>query len=230
IERQGMMYRGKKTVQPGGGNPQVGGQNTTKTRPMTRQQMVAFGYVFLDPFLDDDTRVIDAIVNSRKLEKAAAAQLDKAKKLDQTLVDGVKTLLETTSLSSSIPNTDGISQCMAMTTAQIVKDKKIFVDNDEVRTVLNKEVTGLTFDLNSLREETNRATKKFQTSIDAACVKINKDFKTCRTALTDENRQQYQQSIKTLMDQMKDLHKNLEAHNAKRLNGIGEDMKHDATR
>ncbi|CAF3921770.1 unnamed protein product [Rotaria sp. Silwood1] len=32
------MYRGKKTVRRGGGNSQLRGQNTTKTRPMTRQQ------------------------------------------------------------------------------------------------------------------------------------------------------------------------------------------------
>ncbi|CAF4769877.1 unnamed protein product [Rotaria sp. Silwood1] len=38
VERQGTMYRGKKTVRRGGGNSQLRGQNTTKTRPMTRQQ------------------------------------------------------------------------------------------------------------------------------------------------------------------------------------------------
>jgi hypothetical protein len=32
------MYRGKKSVRRGNGNPQVRGQNTAKTRPMTRQQ------------------------------------------------------------------------------------------------------------------------------------------------------------------------------------------------
>ncbi|CAF4146344.1 unnamed protein product [Rotaria sp. Silwood2] len=40
VERRGTMYRGKKTVRRGGGNSQVRGQNTTKTRPMTRQQSV----------------------------------------------------------------------------------------------------------------------------------------------------------------------------------------------
>jgi hypothetical protein len=32
------MYRGRKIVRRGNGNPRVRGQNTTKTKPMTRQQ------------------------------------------------------------------------------------------------------------------------------------------------------------------------------------------------
>ena len=182
-----------------------------------------FGYVYLDPFIADDTTIIDKICEKRNLTKLINNNVDKAISLaNEKMIEGVRTLKEVPIESG---NSEGITKRMAFSVGKVLQDEKVFLTKDEVDNKLNQHQVSISYDVNSLREETKDSIRTFQTSIDAAYEKIGKDFDDCRRKVQRDSQEQYQISVQKLSDQQKQLEEYLEKSNAARLNKIDNEMK-----
>ncbi len=179
-----------------------------------------YGYVYVTPFLTHN-QSIKKIIEGRNLKEPHRDPnnniLTKLKEIEQ--------YVETFQSQGDRTRKSAITQETARQVAQVLREEKSFVDPKDVKAILDKSREEMEIRINVLRDDIKEKANFYQTSIDATSEKLEKDVTEARQALKADNEKHYNDVLKKINEQLKQIEKNLENQLMERMNTIEKQLK-----
>ena len=183
--------------------------------------MDVFGYVYISLFSSDEN-ILQSIVTERKMNLAMRNDqndiITKFEEIKQLAT--VLNLHEMEQASQSYITKDTIKQI-----AEVLRNQKTFVDASDVQGELDKARKVITFTVDALKEDIQKKTDFYQTSINAAHEQIQQESMKNRKTMEKDNEERYNQSINKLSQQLKEMKINLEEMINQRMTTIEAEMR-----
>ena len=179
-----------------------------------------FGYVYVSVF-SEDQEIFDKIIEGRRLVRA---KHDKHGDM-LTRIQDIRKLAEVyQSEPDDYGGKGGVSMEMAEQVAQILREKRYFLDVNGVREEVEKSKMEITYDVNVLREDIERKSTFYQTSIEAAREELQNNSIQALEQLRRTGEKQLTRSMKELGEHMKVIEDRLEKTIDERLTQIDRQM------
>ncbi|CAF2506662.1 unnamed protein product [Rotaria sp. Silwood2] len=180
------------------------------------EDLEVFGYVYVAPFSSDD-KAFQSIVEGRKLD---LAKRDKHGNILTRFADIIEYAQTYASQNDQHDGKSLITKETANQIAEVLREKKIFLDSKDVKEELRKARETIELSVDVLREEVQEKACFYQTSIDAAHEQIKQESKTNRETMKTDNEKRYDEAWNKLNEQFRDTEKRLEQLIAKLMNNI----------
>ena len=193
---------------------------------MELKNLEIFGYVYVTPFSLDE-KSLQMIVEGRKLQ---FAKRDEQGKLLTRFEDIIRHAQTFVSPHDQQASKSLITQETANKVAEVLRDKKMFVDAKTVRDELRIAQEKIEVSVDVLRDELEQAKSYYQTSIDAAHEQLKEESETNRITMKKDNEVRYEQAFKRLSEQSAEMGKRLETMIEKRLKDIEEQLQTETKR
>ena len=185
------------------------------------QDLSVFGYVYVSPF-SDEYEVFQQIVDGRRL---TAAKHNK----DGNLLTRVQDIIEFARIyqneSDERTNEAGLSMETVEKVAQILRDKKYFLDTDTMFEERQRAQVETQVELDVLREEIKQGLVEYQTLLEAAREQLQDESNEAQDRLRRTADKLFQRSVKELNGHMKVIAGHLEKKIDERLNQVDQQMK-----
>ncbi|CAF3542979.1 unnamed protein product [Rotaria socialis] len=175
-----------------------------------------FGYVYFVPFSSDDND-LKAIINGRKLTEVDRNQNKDITTRFDDILEPAKTYQRQ---SNEQARQSFITTETAKEVAKVIREKKYFVDPEDVKEKLEKARYDIESSVDNLREDIKQKTDFYQTSIDAAFEQIKNESAVNRETMKKDNQERYEQVWRKLSEQLKETEGRLEKRIEQRLNDI----------
>ncbi|CAF2738176.1 unnamed protein product [Rotaria sp. Silwood2] len=188
----------------------------TKACDNELEDLEVFGYVYVAPFSSDD-KAFQSIVEGRKLD---LAKRDKHGNILTRFADIIEYAQTYASQNDQHDGKSLITKETANQIAEVLREKKIFLDSKDVKEELRKARETIELSVDVLREEVQEKACFYQTSIDAAHEQIKQESKTNRETMKTDNEKRYDEAWNKLNEQFRDTKKRLEQLIAKLMNNI----------
>jgi hypothetical protein len=179
-----------------------------------------FGYVYVTPFLNDD-QSFQPIIDGRKL---ILAPRDDSHNILTKLKD-IEQYVKNSQNQDNRTRQSAITAETARQIAQVLRDQKYLVDPKDVKAALNDSRQKIEISIDVLREDIQKKTEFYQTSIDATSEKLQIDVAQAQQALKKDNEERYNHTLKKINEQLKEMQVHLENQIMQRMNTIEKQLK-----
>ena len=179
-----------------------------------------FGYVYVTPFSNDD-QSFQSIIAGRKLVPASRNDTNDI----VTKLRDIEQYVQIFQSHADQTRKSAITTETARQVAQVLREQKSFVDHQDVKSILAKSRQDIEITIDVLREDIQEKTNFYQTSIEATSEKLQKDVAEAHEGLKRENDRRYNDALKKIHEQLKQIEKNLENQIMERMNTIDKQLK-----
>ncbi|CAF1482552.1 unnamed protein product, partial [Rotaria magnacalcarata] len=175
-----------------------------------------FGYVYVAPF-SSDANDFNSIIHERKLIEANRNQHENIRTRFDDITEHATTYQRQ---SNEQARQSFITAETAKEVAKVIREKKYFVDPEDVKEKLEKARYDIESNVDNLRDDIKQKTDFYQTSINAAFEQIKNESAVNRETMKKDNQEHYEQIWRKLSEQLKETEGRLEKRIEQRLNDI----------
>ncbi|CAF2121207.1 unnamed protein product [Rotaria magnacalcarata] len=175
-----------------------------------------FGYMYVAPF-SSDANDFNSIIHGRKLIEANRNQHENIRTRFDDIMEHATTYQRQ---SNEQARQSFITAETAKEVAKVIREKKYFVDPEDVKEKLEKAQYDIESNVDNLRDDIKQKTDFYQTSINAAFEQIKNESAVNRETMKKDNQERYEQIWRKLSEQLKETEGRLEKRIEQRLNDI----------
>jgi hypothetical protein len=180
-----------------------------------------FGYVYITPFTSDKN-LFQSIVKGRNLRLANRDEHGNI----LTRFDDIIDLAQTYAAKNDQHHKLSIIMQTANQVAQLLKEQHIFTDSNDLKQQLKEAQHHFELNVNVLREDIQKTTSFYKTSIEAAHEQIILESEKNRQTIKENNQTLYEQNRNKLKENIKQMEINLQQFIQTQINDIQQQMQH----